>query len=235
MNQDLFILYKLATRSRPTRFEETLQSIISNSSNQNYLVLVSIDEDDESMQKYIDDKDLGLGFPHLNVVVVNGTSKNKIDAINRDVEKVSEKWNIKWDILVNISDDMLITSNQFDSVVRSAFTETTDLFLHLPDGFVNEIIPTMSIIGVEYYNRFGYIYHPSYESVYCDNEAMDVAKMLNKYTYVNSKLFVHNHPANVGKHLWDAQYEKTESKEIHTKDCLLYADRKQNNFFYEGN
>lgn len=226
MNQDLFILYKLATRSRPQRFAETLESIHINSSDANYLVLVSIDEDDESMQKYIEDKELGLGYPHPNVVVVNGTSKNKIDAINRDVEKVTEKWNIKWDILVNISDDMLITSNQFDSVVRSAFTDTTDLFLHLPDGYVNEILPTMSIMGVNYYNRFGYIYHPSYESVYCDNEAMDVAKMLNKHVYIDLKLFTHNHPANVGRHLWDAQYERTEAQSAHTKDCLNYNQRK---------
>lgn len=230
MNQDLFILYKLATRSRPERFVDTLDSIVSNHSDKNYLVLVSIDEDDETMQKYIDEKDLGLGFPHNNVIVVNGTSKNKIDAINRDVDKVGERWGINWDILVNISDDMLITSNQFEAVVRSAFYETTDLFLHLPDGYVNEALPTMSIMGVEYYKRFGYIYHPSYESVYCDNEAMDVAKMLNKYVYNNARVFTHNHPANVGKHLWDAQYERTESKEAHTKDCLNYNHRKSIQF-----
>jgi hypothetical protein len=226
MNQDLFILYKLATRSRPERFAETLNSIATNSNGSNYLVLVSIDEDDVSMQKYIEDKELGLGYPHSNVVVVNGTSKNKIDAINRDIDKVISNWNIKWDILVNISDDMLITSNQFDVVVRSAFTETTDLFLHLPDGYVNEILPTMSIMGFDYYKRFKYIYHPSYESVYCDNEAMDVAKMLNKHVYIGLNLFTHNHPANVGRHLWDAQYERTESQTAHTKDCLNYEQRK---------
>jgi hypothetical protein len=226
MNQDLFILYKLATRSRPERFAETLNSIISNSNSSNYLILVSIDEDDESMQKYIEDKELGLGYPHPNVVVVNGTSRNKIDAINRDVDKVISDWNIKWNILVNISDDMLITSNQFDVVVRSAFTESTDLFLHLPDGYVNEALPTMSIMGFDYYKRFGYIYHPSYESVYCDNEAMDVAKMLNKHVYIDLKLFTHNHPANVGRHLWDSQYERTESQTAHTNDCLNYQQRK---------
>jgi len=226
MNQDLFILYKLATRSRPERFAETLNSITSNSNSSNYLILVSIDEDDVSMQKYIEDKELGLGYPHPNVVVVNGTSKNKIDAINRDVDKVISNWSIKWDILVNISDDMLITSNQFDVVVRSAFSETTDLFLHLPDGYVNEILPTMSIMGFDYYKRFKYIYHPSYESVYCDNEAMDVAKMLNKHLYIGLNLFTHNHPANVGRHLWDAQYERTESQTAHTKDCLNYEQRK---------
>jgi hypothetical protein len=226
MNQDLFILYKLATRSRPERFSETIDSITKNSNSSNYLVLASIDEDDELMQKYIEDRELGLGYPHPNVVVVNGRSKNKIDAINRDIDKVISDWNIKWDILVNISDDMLITSNQFDVVVRSAFAETTDLFLHLPDGYVNEILPTMSIMGFDYYKRFGYIYHPSYESVYCDNEAMDVAKMLNKHVYIDLKLFTHNHPANVGRHLWDAQYERTESQDAHTKDCLNYNQRK---------
>lgn len=230
MNQDLFILYKLATRSRPNRLAETLESIHNNSSNANYLVLVSIDEDDESMQKYIEDKELGLGYPHPNVVVVNGTSKNKIDAINRDVEKVTEKWGIKWDILVNISDDMLITSNRFDSVLRSAFTETTDLFLHLPDGYVNEALATMSIMGASYYKRFDYIYHASYKSVYCDNEATDVAKILDKYLYINEKIFVHNHPANVGRHLWDSGYERTETQEFHTQDCLNYHDRKSKNF-----
>ena len=230
MNKTPFILYKLATRSRPHRFSETLQSIVDNSNGDDYLVLVSVDEDDESMQQYIEDKEIGLGYPHKNCVIVNGKSNNKIDAINRDIERVVNDWNIHWDILVNISDDMLITSNQFDIVVRSAFETNNDLFLHLPDSYVNEILPTMSIMGKSYYERFGYIYHTSYESVYCDNEAMDVAKMLNKYLYINQKLFVHNHPANVGRHLWDAQYERTESNNTHTKDCLNYADRKSKNF-----
>jgi hypothetical protein len=230
MNQDPFILYKLATRSRPERFAETLNSITTNSNGSNYLILVSIDEDDESMQKYIEDKELGLGYPHPNVVVVNGTSRNKIDAINRDVDKVISDWNIKWDVLVNISDDMLITSNQFDVVVRSAFSETTDLFLHLPDGHQNEIVPTMSIMGFDYYKRFDYIYHPSYESVWCDCEAMDVAKILNKHVYINVKVFTHNHPAFVGRHLWDAQYERTESQSAHNKDCINYNERKSRLF-----
>ena len=230
MEKTPFILYKLATRSRPTRFEDTLQSIIQNSSTEDYLVLVSIDVDDLSMNKYLDDIDLGLGFPHNNVVVVSGESKNKIDAINRDIEKVKDRWRIDWDILVNISDDMLITSPKFDYVVRSFFAETTDLFLHLPDGFQNENVATMSIMGYDYYKRFDYIYHPSYESVWCDCEAMDVAKILGRYIYHNEKLFVHNHPAFIGRSIWDAQYERTESKEVHDKDCINYNNRKKNQF-----
>ena len=60
------ILYKLATRSRPQRFKETLNSIINNSSNNSYMVLVSIDDDDESMQLVSKEID------HPNVVFISG-------------------------------------------------------------------------------------------------------------------------------------------------------------------
>jgi hypothetical protein len=53
----------------------------------------------------------------------------------------------------------------------------------------------MSIMGREYYNRFKYIYHPDYTSLWCDNEAMDVAIELNRYVYLNQHLFEHKHPA----------------------------------------
>ena len=164
---DKMILYKLATRSRPERFKQTLNSILNNSSSYNFMVLVSIDDDDESMQMVSKEID------HPNVVFISGVSYNKIHAINRDVEKASDY--ADWKILVNISDDMLITSKDFDKVVRSAFEESLDIFLHLPDGFTNEKLPTMSIMGKNYYERFNFIYHPSYKSVWCDNEAMEVA------------------------------------------------------------
>lgn len=215
------ILYKLTSRSRPHRCEQTIASIVGNSSaDKEYMILLSCDEDDESMNNF--------DYPNYTdgrLVIKKGLSKNKIDAINRDVNEFD--WN--WDVLVNISDDMIIEKG-FDSVIRDAFKDTLDLFLHLPDGYANERLATMSIMGKDYYKRFGYIYHPSYESVYCDNEAMDVAKMLSKYVYVNTHVFKHIHPANVGNHIIDAQYMKTDAPDVHGRDCLNYQKRKQNQF-----
>jgi hypothetical protein len=228
MKKDLAILYKLATRSRPERFMQTLNSIMDNTSSDNYLILVSIDDDDASMQHWIDDKYIKTGMPNYNTIIISGKSLNKIDAINRDMKTASQM--LEWDILVNISDDMLITSSEFDAVVRGAFSETTDLFLHLPDGYANKALATMSIMGRDYYNRFQYIYHPSYESVYCDNEAMEVAKMLSKYVYVDKHVFQHIHPANVGAHLMDEQYKRTEASDVHARDCINYQNRKQLQF-----
>lgn len=215
------ILYKLTSRSRPQRCSNTIASIVSNSStDKEYGIVLSIDDDDETM------KDFEYPFyTDGRLFVIRGKSKNKIDAINRDMDKIP----FDWDILVNVSDDMVIEKG-FDVVVREAFANSLDLFLHLPDGYANERLASMSIMGKDYYNRFGYIYHPSYESVYCDNEAMDVAKMLNKYLYINSHVFKHLHPANVGAHLMDEQYKKTEASDVHARDCVNYQNRKQLNF-----
>lgn len=215
------ILYKLTSRSRPERCMNAIASIVGNSStDKEYMILLSCDIDDESMKNF--------DYPFYTdgrLVIKKGLSKNKIDAINRDVSDID--WD--WDVLVNVSDDMIIEKG-FDSVVRNAFENSLDLFLHLPDGYANERLASMSIMGRDYYNRFGYIYHPSYESVYCDNEAMDVAKSLNKYVYVNEHVFKHIHPANVGSHLMDEQYKKTESAEVHARDCENYQRRKELKF-----
>jgi hypothetical protein len=226
---ELKILYKLTSRSRPKRWLETLDSITKNSLVcSDYFVLTSIDDDDHTMHNFLVANQYDIGHKYHNGMVMSGNSKNKIDAINRDMNEI-DKW-YRWDILVNISDDMLITSSRFEDVLRIVFSESLDLFLHLPDGFQNRNLPTMSIMGRDYYERFNYIYHPSYQSVYCDNEAMDVAKSLGKYLYVNEHLFVHNHPSNIGKHVWDNQYEKTEDLQVHAQDSLNYQNRKQLHF-----
>jgi len=215
------ILYKLTSRSRPDRCRETIASIVGNrSTDKAYMILLSCDEDDESMKNFSYDH-----YDYGRLIIKRGQSKNKIDAINRDINEFD--WD--WDILVNVSDDMIIEKG-FDDVVREAFENSLDLFLHLPDGFANERLATMSIMGRDYYNRFGYIYHPSYESVYCDDEAMSVAKILNKYLYVDKHVFKHIHPANVGAHLMDDQYKKTEAADVHARDCTNYQNRKNNNF-----
>jgi len=48
-------------------------------------------------------------------------------------------------------------------------------------------------MGKKYYDRFGYIYHPSYISLWCDNEFTDVANMLKKQKYINECIIRHEH------------------------------------------
>jgi hypothetical protein len=209
------ILFKFTTKSRPNLFIRGMQSIIENVSSENYEILVTVDTDDYSMEHallYYQD--------NVKVKVYYGISKNKIDAINRDVDKANN-----WDILVNVSDDMVFTIKGFDKIIRSNF-DNLGQCLHFPDGNTTELI-TMSIIGKQFYDRFGYIYNPQYESLFCDNEQTDVAKFLGAYKYVDKQIFEHKHPA-FGKAQMDAQYYFTES--FFQKDKVVYESRKAINF-----
>jgi hypothetical protein len=97
----------------------------------------------------------------------------------------------------------------YDIDIINAFEGNLDQFIHFPDGRVNHLLPTMSIMGRTYYERFNYIYHPQYFSLWCDNEAMDVAKKLGKYKYVPERIFDHYHPAWTGEPI-DAQLRHTQ-------------------------
>jgi hypothetical protein len=220
------ILVKYASRSRPENFMRGLRSIFENAINPEQItVLVSLDIDDPKLNEY----DLSE-FSQHNIIKCVGTSKNKIDAINRDVNEYEGHW----DILVNFSDDMVFTREGWDDVMREEIDST---WFYYGKGFVFNFtdpnnggaLMTMSVMDYEYYIRDRYIYHPSYESVWCDNEAQDVAKKNNRFVDIHEVIFDHLHPAN-GKAMTDAQYQKTESAAVHHKDHQNYLNRKQLNF-----
>jgi len=207
------ILFNYTTRSRPDLFERGLKSIIENCVSDNYKILVSVDENDATMKKYWNDK-------RFTIIIAN--SRNKVDAINRDVNEFF----YNWDIIINMSDDMMFTELGFDNIIRKAF-DNLDQCIHFPDGTTGDKLISLSVLGREYYKRFNYIYHPDYYSVYCDNETMDVAKILKCYKFINENIFVHLHPAN-GNAFNDEQYRYTES--FHPIDQATYFKRKAMNY-----
>lgn len=213
------IFFKATSRSRPERLKKTIDSIVNNLSGQvDYFIQISLDEDDSELAEYFK-----LISPTHEKII--GTSKNKIDAINRDMDLV-DRW---WDILVNVSDDQVFIKKDFDLDILEAFVQSNDIFVHFPDGNQGDLA-TMSIIGREYYMRDKYIYHPDYVSVYCDNEAQDVAKLRGCYQLVNKHIFNHEHPA-WGKANTDAQYQRTEHPTIYNQDHATYIKRAAKNFY----
>lgn len=227
------ILYKLTTRSRPELAIRAIKSITYNANDlSECYLLCSLDSDDKTHQQVYD---YVVNNQSIIGVSIISTSKNKIDAINRDVNIFP----YEWDILVNVSDDQVFIKKGFDEDIRKAFLckdneqctdfdVNLDLFIHFPDGNQNAL-STMSIIGRDYFKRDCYIYHPSYTSVYCDNEAQDVAQLRGCYKFVDSHIFNHLHPA-WGKAHNDAQYLKTEHPSVYNTDHMNYERRKANNF-----
>lgn len=185
------IHYNFATRSRPEKMAAAIATIFAYSHKQDFTVGLTIDDDDDVT---LNSNEMNDVLNHSNVYrAATGKSESKVHAINRGIEG----W--EGDIVVNMSDDMRFLVPGYDIKIINAFADDLDQFLHFPDGRVNHLLPTMSIMGRTYYERFGYIYHPQYFSLWCDNEAMDVAKKLGKYKYVPERIFDHYHPAWTGE------------------------------------
>jgi len=222
------LLYKVTSRSRPNNLKRTLLNIQGMATNPDYLICLTLDEDDKTVNndEFTDWLNQNFGLELHRVI---GRSKSKIDAINRDLELFSN-----WDILVNVSDDQIFTVKGFDDRIELAFNmfaPDLDGFIHFRDSNHDPIdaLSTLSIIGKKYFDRDGYIYHPSYVSVWCDNEAQEVAKQRGKYVFIDDLIFEHLHPA-YGKAPSDSQYQKTESKHVHRMDQMNFQRRQKRNF-----
>jgi len=220
------ILYKFPSRSRPEKFITCIENIAINQRHEDYIIFASLDSDDTSMNNEGMIEKMKL-YP--NLYPNWGNSENKIHAVNRDMELAPE-----WDILIVVSDDMLFVKPAFDSNIIDDMQHhfpDTDGVLHYNDGNQRDNVMTMTIYGKKYYDRFNYIYHPSYISLFADNEQTEVARKLKKYVYLGDEkvLFKHFHPA-WGLAQMDEQYYKTEDRSLWVKDENNYKERKAKNF-----
>lgn len=186
------ILIKYATRGRSQYFLKAISNIMFTIHDQNYMILVSIDDDDLSMAN---DNMNALFMTNDNLLLCTGPHETKISAINRDMDKAGD-----WDILVNMSDDFFFVQPGWDNHVRQRakdnWPNSLDWVAHFNDGVCGDALPTMSVMGREYYERDRYIYHPSYKSFSCDAEFMYVAMMRGKYKYFPEIIAKHQHPSS---------------------------------------
>lgn len=194
MNSKLRILFKFPCRYRKDMFFESLESLDNNiSDKENYLISLTLDDDDEILNSPDVIEKLST---YKNVKIEWGLSGSKIKAVNRSVSDYD------FDVIVCWSQDMFASLYGFDEVMRQYILEAIerrgdkDFLIHFPEPDSREFLNVLYVATRQYYDRFGYIYHPSYKSLWCDNESMCVAKMLGRYEYVGiMDLYVHKNPA----------------------------------------
>lgn len=226
------ILVKFPTRGRPEQFLRVLRGMVLMSADpENIKYLISIDDDDQTMTESVfkDAYSITTG-----IRFVNGTSKTKMEAINRDMDKPQPVW----DIVLLASDDMIPQVQGWDEVIRKGFlidslensatipgkhSVSLDQALWFFDGHQHRIC-TLVVMGRTRYERFGYLYHPSYISLWCDNEWTEV----NQPKKFDQILFKHEHPAWGGAVPMDALYQRNEA--FFERDRMNYERRKQLNF-----
>lgn len=215
------ILFNFASRSRPEKFFETLDNIIRNCASQDYFIVAKIDEDDVTMNN----GEYWLRVANYPMVITKlGTSTSKIHAINRDLNDGDLP---PWSILINMSDDMKWGTFGFDDIIRQHMPANLDGFLHVPDDYAKDRVCTTSIIGYRYYQRDMYVYNPAYYSMWCDDEATEVAKARGCYIHVPGIQLEHLHYTNMGKAGKDALYRRNDT---YLADKRIYEERKAMNF-----
>lgn len=181
------ILIKFPSRGRPDKFKFSLNQYINKCSNNHTLYFIcSFDEDDLSMNN---DEIKNYLSQYVNLSYYYGNSKSKIEAINSNIDRFN------FDILILAADDLYpIVDNYDDIIVNDMKTYFSDMdgTLHYMNPTWEERLDIGCIMTQKYFNRFNFIYHPSYKSIYCDNEYMETAKILQKHKYISKQLFAHN-------------------------------------------
>lgn len=220
------ILFKYATRGRRDNFFRGLVNISSTAGMRAHRIIVSCDEDDKDMK----DPEVIKMAKSYGAEVIFGPPISKVHAINRDMPVPGA-----FDLLINFSDDMLFLEvgwhRKMLESIKSVWGDSLDFFAHFNDGYTHDKLPTMSIMGSDYYARDGYIYHPSYGSVSCDAEAMYVAMMRGKYKYFPEIYFNHIHPANL-RFYSDATYRRNDK--FGDSDTKNYFERMARGFDVEN-
>lgn len=215
------ILIKFPTRGRPDNFFRALDLYLGMAEDPEALLIqVTIDDDDPWMNA---EEVLQRLVGHPRIVLTRGRSSSKIHAINRDLLMDG------WDILLLASDDMIPVQPGYDGIIRRRMQEhypDTDGVLWFNDGNRSDL-NTLSILGRKYYDRFGYIYHPGYRSLYCDKEFTLVADRLGRQTYIDQVIIRHEHPA-YGYGPMDAIYRTNDLKK--DVDLRLYLLRQARRF-----
>jgi autotransporter strand-loop-strand O-heptosyltransferase len=186
------LLFKFATRSRPEKIKMVINNLIDNLSDLlNFDILVSIDDDDLTMNNNEVLEWFKLHEYSNHIHIHSSQSNGKIDAINRDLDKIKN-----WDVVISCADDFEFILYGFDNLIREMFQSNysdLDGCLHFSDNNHFEHLCTHPVIGRKYYNRFGYIFQPKYKSFFCDNEFTEIAKQLNKITYTPVQFYIHKH------------------------------------------
>jgi hypothetical protein len=150
--------------------------------------MFSFDSDDDSIPPGVS----GLRLPN----------KTAIEAINNAAAST-----FGWDILMVVSDDSDCPYD-WDLKLAKEIEGKSDFVVKTRDG-IQKLLVTMPIVDKVWYNRYGYIYNPEYDHMYCDQELTAVAMMTGRLIMSDLE-FLHLH-YSTGKSPKDSINDKNDA------------------------
>ena len=236
MNQPLKLLFKFPCRQRTELLFKSLDSLDSNIRDRNnYHISLTLDIDDIVLNT---EEVIDRIMKYPNVSIEWGYSKSKVEAINRSMPDYD------YDVLICWSNDMFMTMFGADDIMRDYILhiansrEDFDFLIHFPERDSMEHLNVLYVATKAYYQRFNYIYHPSYLSLWCDNETYMVSKLLNRYHYIGVlDLYEHRNMAytrygierdelfNQQQALWSVDEENYQKRKAMNFELHLITDK----------
>lgn len=200
------------SRNRPKLASDTAKKWLTSARDRaNIEYIVSLDTTDTHLQEY---KEL---MPN-DVQYLISDNKTAVEAINIAAKQSTG------DLLIVVSDDFACPA-LWDFGLMVQLKSKSDFIVKTYDGAQPWII-TLPIMDREYYNRFGYIYYPEYQHMFCDTEMTHVADLLGRKIHV-AMTFRHNHYTTgaMAKDAINAKNDRTWGQ-----GELLYLKRLRDNF-----
>ena len=243
------ILAQFPTLARPEKFLSCLKKYLNSTSGRHSIFCnINCDVADESMNNP-DMKDMMQEAFHNQVrnnqdkwhdnfcsgAVYFEKNTTKIGAVNANINNVIMEGSTNWDIVIVISDDMIPQVDNWDDYIVTAMMEhypNLDGCVSFDDGYADKCgLITFSILGRKLYDHFGYIYHPDYKSLYCDDEFTQEVKRLDKVTYIDKMIIKHEHYAEEGNSN-SGDYDASAQKTLYFsgRDGQVFEERKKLGF-----
>lgn len=166
---------------------------------------------------------------HPSATIYMDINTEKISAINSHIGDSDI-----FDIIIVASDDMIPCSWSWDNEIAFAMNKhfpNLDGSVSFYDGYNKKNLVTFSILGRELYKEFGYIYHPDYKSLYCDNEFTEEINRMGKIEYIQKEIVRHEHYTEKGSvNSGNIDYAAKKTLHYSGRDAIVYERRKSLGF-----
>lgn len=157
--------------------------------------LLSVDHDDAQRNAY------AAVAARRGVGLIVGAHRSLVDAANHAAAQA------RGDVLVVVSDDFGCPPG-WDAALAAVLGERRDAAVLVHDGVDGRIL-TLPVIGRDLYDRLGYVYHPSYSSLYCDDDLTATVRGLGALIDARHLRFPHRH-WTTGATPYDATYARSD-------------------------
>ena len=223
------LVIKFPTRNRPDKFKTVFTRYLTFLSGRHDVrFIVTMDEDDPTMNNPEMQQWISTRAQNAQIECFYGQSKSKIEACNANLEGVDG------DVLMLASDDMVPVLMGYDEIIYQVFQKAFPDYngaVKFWDGLRPKEDPlmTLTVMGFPLYKRFGYIYHPSYKSLYCDNEQTQVCMALGKLARCDTCIIQHQWSGEP----WDELHARNENREMYGVDGETFKARLAKKFDME--